>query len=229
MDDRYYYEYEDAGEYCYPGTLVLVNKLELQDAAELHEAERKLTALNISQILEEPIKGVFDFRHLQAIHKAIFGDVYTWAGKIRTVNIAKGNQFCNTNYIETYAQKIFDELKNEDYLTSTPTNQIAARLAYYLGEINILHPFREGNGRAQRVMIEYVAKIAGFDLTFADISGKEMVQASAEAFDGGYSLLTGIFERIIQPLSWEEQADFVSKLTARRGPVYLAWHKKHLR
>ncbi len=228
MDNRYYYEYEDAGEYCYPGTLVLINKLGLQDAAELHEVERKLTALNISHILDEPVKGVLDFRHLQSIHKAVFDDVYPWAGKIRTVNIAKGNQFCNTGYIETYARKIFDELKNEDYLVLNSTEQIALRLAYYLSEINILHPFREGNGRAQRVMIEYIAKVAGFDLDFSHISGEVMVRASAEAFNGEYATLTAIFERILQPLPEDEQADFVYKLTAKRGPVYLAWHKKHL-
>ena len=229
MADQYYYEYEDAGEYCYPGTLVLVNKLDIRDASELHDVERNLTALNMIQMLDAPVKGVFDYLHLQSIHKAIFSDIYAWAGKTRTANIAKGNRFCDTGYIETYALKLFNQLKDEAYLTSTAPGQVASRLAYYLGEINVAHPFREGNGRAQRVMIEYITKVAGYQINFANVSGTEMVQASAEAFDRDYSLMTSIFERIMQPVSLEEQADFVSKLTAKRGPVYMAWHKKQLK
>lgn len=228
MADRYYYEYEDAGAYCYPGTHVLVNLLGIHDPEEFADAERTLTALNVQDILENPVKGVFDFRHLKAIHKAVFGDIFAWAGQMRTVNIAKGNQFCHANYIESYAKTIFDELEAEEYLVNTPPDEMPTRLAYYLGKINVLHPFREGNGRVQRVLIEYLAKVAGYDVDFSDISAAEMIQASAEAFDEDYTKMTALFRKAIQPTSMEEQRDFVHQLTGKRGPVFLAWHKKHL-
>ena len=97
--------------------------------------------------MEFPIKGKFDLRHLQSIHQFIFSDIYDWAGELRTVNIAKGNQFCNHQYLETYADGIIKKLKTEKMLTVLPLSMIPERLAYYLGEINVLHPFREGNGR----------------------------------------------------------------------------------
>lgn len=229
MTDQYYYEYEDTGEYYYPGTLVLVNRLNIRDASELHDVERNLTALNMIQMVDEPVIGALDFKHLKSIHKAIFGDMYAWAGLARTVNIAKGNRFCDSAYIETYAKELFNQLNEEAYLTATAPSLVASRLAYYLGEINVLHPFREGNGRTQRVMIEYIAKVAGFEISFANVTGKEMIQASAEAFNREYSLMTSILERVMRPMAVDEQADFVSRLTKKRGPVYLAWHKKQLK
>jgi len=113
MADKYYYEYEDAGEYCYPGTHVLVNRLDIRDASELHDVERNLTALNMIQLLDEPVKGALDFAHLKSIHKAVFNDIYAWAGMTRSVNIAKGNRFCDAGYIDTYANKLFSQLKDE--------------------------------------------------------------------------------------------------------------------
>lgn len=95
--------------YCYPGTDVLVNKLGIQDYEKLQVIERKLTMLRILDLIDKPIKGNFDFKHLCSIHYYIFQDVYDWAGKVRTVDIAKGNRFCNVMFIETQAKEIFEQ------------------------------------------------------------------------------------------------------------------------
>ena len=85
---------------------------------------------------------------MQDIHRHIFRDIYDWAGELRTVNISKENPFCNYIYVEVEAERIFSELRKENYLIGVPKLNICDKLAYYLGEINALHPFREGNGRA---------------------------------------------------------------------------------
>lgn len=103
-------------KYCYPDTDVLINKLDIRDLDKLHIFERKLTMLRLLELLDKPINGKFDFKHLQAIHAYIFQDVYDWAGKVRTVDIAKGNMFCNVRFISSQADVIFSRLKEEHYL-----------------------------------------------------------------------------------------------------------------
>lgn len=78
--------------YCYPNTNILINKLNIQDQDELHLAEADITSQRINQIKKSGwIPGDFDINHLKAIHRHIFQDIYSWAGEIRTVDIAKSN------------------------------------------------------------------------------------------------------------------------------------------
>ena len=93
--------------YCYPNSDVLINKLNIHDSDKLPEVERKLTMLRLMDLLEKPVTGKFDFEHLRNIHKYIFQDIYSWAGKIRTVDIAKSNMFCKVQFIEMQASVLF--------------------------------------------------------------------------------------------------------------------------
>ena len=146
MDGNYCYEYEYDSYYCYPNSYVLKNKLNIENTKELVKAEREITSIRTAQALLNRIKGNFDFKHLKKIHQFLFGDIYEWAGKIRTVNISKGNQFCRCEFIQDQMDILFDKLREEDYLKKcTNKEEIAQKLAYYLGEINAIHPFREGN------------------------------------------------------------------------------------
>ncbi|MDF1493952.1 Fic/DOC family protein [Caproiciproducens sp. CPB-2] len=220
MND-YQYEYDWDSKYCYPNSFTLINKLGIQDAKALNEAEREITAMRVSQIKENPCKGDFDLKHLQAIHRFLFHDVYSWAGQLRTVNISKGNQFCNCMYIESGSKLVFDKLKQEDrYLIGTPTDVIGEKLAYYLGEINVIHPFREGNGRTQRVFIESLARIAGYQVDFTNVSGREMIEASADAFNCDYRKMTDLFQRITSPISSIEQEEYI-RLVMPKGASFL--------
>lgn len=150
MMSDYSYSYEWDREYCYLNSNVLINKLNIQDADALHTAEWGITSLRLAAAKMQPIKGKFDMRHLQKIHAYLFGDVYDWAGKLRHVNIAKGNRFCLAMNLDTYGNNMFKKLEQEHYLIDAKGN-VPQRLAYYLSEINVLHPFREGNGRPQRL------------------------------------------------------------------------------
>lgn len=115
--------------YCYPGTDVLKNRMGIRDMERLMRLEKRLTMLRIFELVDKPIQGKFDLKHLQSIHKYIFQDVYKWAGEIRRVDIAKGNMFCNVKFIENQAEEIFGKLKEEEYLYGLSKKEISVRLA----------------------------------------------------------------------------------------------------
>jgi cell filamentation protein len=214
---EYDYEYEWDSRYCYPGSHILKNKLDILDSEALTTAEREITAARIAGILDNPVRGKLDFKHLCDIHRAIFHDVYDWAGKPRTVNIAKGNPFCMSHAIPVYAEDIFTKLKNEGFLYDTLADEMSERLTYYLSEINVLHPFREGNGRAQRLFIEYLAQSAGFRVDFSDVLSNEMIEASVLSFDKDYDKMTSLFQRILSPITPQEQQAFRKRIGLDRA------------
>ena len=121
---------------------------------------------------------------------------YEWAGELRWVDIAKGNVFCHAQYIEQNAERLFYQLYQEDCLKKTPPEKMPLRLAYYLSEINVIHPFREGNGRAQRLFIEYLAGQNGYMVDFSTVSDTEMIEACALAFGRNYDLMNQLMQRI---------------------------------
>ena len=185
-------------KYCYPGSDVLINKLDIRDIDKLCIFERKLTTIRLLELLDKPIDGKFDLKHLQDIHAYIFQDLYDWARKIRTINIAKGNMFCNVNFLLSQADIIFSELKNEHYLAGMNRNIFITRLAYYLSEINALHPFREGNGRSQREFIRLLAMKNGYFIHFDRISKDEMILASEKSFFCDYKDIEQIIAKCIE-------------------------------
>lgn len=198
MKGEYYYEYEQDSYYCYPNSFVLKNKLNIRNADELKSAEREITSLRTAQAILIRIEGNFDFEHLKKIHYFLFGDIYEWAGKIRTVNISKGNQFCLCEFIQDQMDDIFKKLQRENYLKDcNEKSEIARRLAYYLAEINSIHPFREGNGRAQRMFVEHLAASLGYQLDFMKISSEEMLEASAKSFVLDYEMMEELMLRAL--------------------------------
>ena len=147
---------------------------------------------------DKPIQGKFHLKHLQSVHRYIFQDVYDWAGKIREVDIAKGNMFCNAKFIESQAEEIFGKLKEENYLQGLDGREISVRLAYFFSEINALHPFREGNGRCQREFVRTLALQAGYVINFANVTGEEMLKASEDSFLCDYKKMEQLFAYCIR-------------------------------
>lgn len=183
--------------YCYPNSNVLKNRLNIQNLDVLCNTERKLTALRLIELLTKPVPGNFDLKHLQAIHYHIFQDIYEWAGKLRTVNIEKGNMFCNVLFIESQAEEIFSKLKRDYYLNSMPYDDFVKKLAYYFSELNALHPFREGNGRSRREFIRLLALKNGYVISFRNISEEEMLMASEQSFLCNYEPMEHLFQKCI--------------------------------
>lgn len=180
--------------YVYPGTYILRNKFDMISHEELSRYERVIAAARLMQFYINPVKGNFDFEHFKKIHHHIFQDIYDWAGKERTVNIAKGTTvFCLVQNIKPYADTIFSDLKKDNCLKNLGPDDFSKKTAHYLNEINLLHPFREGNGRTQREFIRELALNAGYDLNFSKVTAREMIEASIKSLYG----LNG-FERLIK-------------------------------
>jgi len=190
--------YDADDTYCYPGTDVLRNKAEITNAEDLDAYEGELSTLRSIEILENPVAGQFDLAHLQRIHLSLFQDVYDWAGKIRTVDISRGNsRFANVRFIESAANDIFNKLARENWLKGLDADALSKRLAHYLSEINALHPFREGNGRVQRIFISQLSQSAGYQLNYSDLEQEQIYRAMELAFNGDESLLANlILERL---------------------------------
>lgn len=101
---------------------------------------------------------------------------------MRNVDISKGStRFANVNRIEPEADKLFRQLAREDHLAGPPRDRFAARLAHYYCELDVIHPFRDGNGRAQRLMFEVISINAGFELRWAPIGRTEWLDANIAA------------------------------------------------
>ena len=171
--------------YCYPGTSVLKNKLNIKNQAELDAFEADITLARLVSIQSHPIDGTFDFNYLKAIHYQIFQDIYEWAGEVRRVDILRENsRFANVRMIEPAANRLFSELAIDNFLQNMIVAEFSNKLAHYLSEINVLHPFRDGNGRTQRVFISQLARHAGYQLNYFDLGQDVMYRAMEKAFFG---------------------------------------------
>jgi cell filamentation protein len=170
--------------YTDPVSGVLRNRLGLSTTGGLEAAEREITHAALIFLRESPVAASYDLGHLCAIHGRIFGEIYDWAGQVRTVAIAKGTWFCLPQYIESAAAEVFQALRGERFLRGLPRDEFTERLTYYLGEVNAIHPFREGNGRAQRAFFEQLADDAGFILDWQHLDADRNIAASAAIMQG---------------------------------------------
>ena len=184
--------------YSDPVTGVLYNKLGLDIAAELEAAEREITHAALILLEESPVSPSYDLPHLREIHKRIFGDIDEWAGQIRTVAISKGAMSCLPQYIDSSAAIIFRELRDEGFLRGLRRDAFVGRLAYYLGEVNALYPFREGNGRAQRAFFGQLARDAGFTLAWQHLDATRNVEASVAIMRGDPEPMRRMLEALVR-------------------------------
>jgi cell filamentation protein len=170
------------------------NKFGLSEQVELQRRETPFALRRLLELQLRPIAGDFDTRHLQAIHRYIFQDVYGWAGELRTVGIAKpGAAFPPPAFLKVNLDSLFVELAHENSLKNLSAAAWVHRAAYFLGEINAIHPFREGNGRTQREFIRELALAGGYRLIWAKHTQQEMIEASQRSFlRKDYSALEGI-------------------------------------
>lgn len=177
---------------------VLKNRLGITHQNKLEEVEASLTAWRSYQLSIKPLAGNFDFAHLKSLHRYLFGDIYEWAGQTRTIDISRGStRFANANHIEKSAQAIFNKLKSDNFLVDLAENEFSERIAYYFGEINALHPFREGNGRTQRELINHIAYRNGFYIEWQYMTQAEMIKASIESFNGDCSRIANYIKQYI--------------------------------
>lgn len=194
----------------------LVNKLGIIDQKKLEEAERIIT-----REAEKTLpKFSLNFDGLKKIHQHLFQDVYEWAGQTRTSTLQKdldSPAFTPPTLIEKYAHQIFTELKDKNHLQNLDKDSFSKEAAHLFGHINNLHPFREGNGRTQRIFIEEVAKQAGYEIDFSEITKERMIQASIEFNQGNPRKMQEIFIESMDKKLIENLRSFNAVLRENRG------------
>ena len=180
--------------YCYPDSNVLKNKLNIRDNKLLKTAEEEITLIKQMELLKNPIKGNFSKAHFMNIHKFIFEDIYSFAGKIRREQISKADtMFYPPNLIDRELDKVFAKIKEKNMLKETDKEKVFDNLAYVMAELNIIHPFREGNGRSIREFIRLMAKRMGYDLNWGNVDKEKLLEASILSVDD-YRVLIRILE-----------------------------------
>ncbi|MFD3702858.1 Fic/DOC family protein [Nocardia sp. NPDC058658] len=186
-----------ADPYLDPKSGVLRNRLGIVDAASLRQAEADLSQAALADLGMRPLHGRYDLQHLCAFHREIFADVYPWAGEIRTVGIAKSDPFCLPDHIASYSAEVFAALAADGYLRGLGRTDFIVKLSHYLGEVNAIHPFREGNGRAQRAFFHQLAREAGWVIDWSGLDPEENTQASMSSLRGDNEPMRDLLDRLV--------------------------------
>ena len=122
----------DADPYVYPGTDILRNKFNIRDADRLRTAEANVTGPKLADLGNRRLAGKYDLRHLQRFHREIFSGVYPWAGRSRTIYIAKSQLFAAPQHIRPYLRQAACRLADEKHLRGLDQPQFVERLTHYL-------------------------------------------------------------------------------------------------
>ena len=191
------YSLNPASDNCYEGTTCLVNKLGIRDEKKLAEIEAQITFAKAVMLEETPIYDDFGFEHFKKIHDFLLCDLYEWAGQVRTVDISKKRtKFLDAASIESIGTKCFAKVR-EGYFENLPFDEFVKRIAEFYNDVNYIHPFREGNGRTQRIYFTQLIRHYGYDINFADVDTDELMIATIQASSGVMDFLVEFFENSI--------------------------------
>lgn len=193
------YSIEAGTEGCYEGTTCLINKFDIRDEKKLSNIEAAITFAKASELEKTPVKGKFDLKHYLAIHRFLFEDIYDWAGELRTVEISKkGTTFANTAELENLCISCFERLKKLNYFKGLEFPEFVENIVDLYCVTNKIHPFREGNGRTQRIFISQLIRYNGYDIDFSKIDTDELMIATIHSASGIRDYLTDIFTKHIK-------------------------------
>jgi len=193
MSDKYG---NDRDPYLYPELNVMRNRLGIRQAERLAQAAYEFTALRAATLSLGPLlRGL---PHLCAIHQHLYQDIFDWAGDIREMDIYQGDtRFCHFAYIEKEGNALMQDLEEEGYLVGLEKADFINRLSHYYCEINVLQPFRIGNGIVQRIFFEQLAIHAGYQLDWRGIDPEAWAQANQSGAMGDLSALNTIFSKVV--------------------------------
>lgn len=161
--------------------LLSQNLVGAKDFKELAIAEQYAFTVRALQFEQGDYKVEgFNSSSLIGLHRHLFQDIYDFAGKIRDVQLVKGHtRFCQMQFIDSELTRIFDEIASEP--TWINLEMAAERLAYFKSELNMIHPFREGNGRTNRLFVYALARSKGFDWYYSDLDQERYMKAMVQS------------------------------------------------
>lgn len=193
------YSIEASGDNCYSNTTCLINKFDIRDDKKLSEIEAEITFAKAAVLESEIVEPPFDFEYYKSIHRFLFEDLYEWAGELRKVDISKkGTVFCYVKELEHLCKACFKRLQKENYFKDFSRKRFVEEIVDFYVTTNFLHPFREGNGRTQRIFISKLIKYNGYDFNFSNINPDLLMIATIKASNGITDDLYNIFNSEIK-------------------------------
>lgn len=193
------YSMEGTQSDCYPGTTVLINKLGIKEQKMLNVAEIRIVISMTAKIESEINFENVDFDFYKTLHHRLFSDLYEWAGKIRNINISKkGTIFCKSDDIERIGVFKFKRLQKLDFLKNLTKEEFVEELTELYNDLNMLHPFREGNGRTLRLFITLLVRNADYNISFAECDSDLLLIATIKAAQGDTNLLRDVFTDLVK-------------------------------
>jgi len=193
------YSMEGTQHDCYPDTTVLINKLGITKQSELSFAEQRIVTGIYTLLEKETSFENVNFDFYKSLHRQLFCDLYEWAGTLRTINISKkGTAFCKVDELERLGELKFQRLAEMNYLKDLNRDDFLDELTELYNDLNMLHPFREGNGRTLRLFITLLARNALYDISFSECDTDLLMIATIKAAQGDLSLLREVFGGLIK-------------------------------
>lgn len=201
----------------YPGTQTLINHFGVKDPQKLADLEREhSSAAALDAKLLNPVMGDFDLKHMQAIHRRIFGDVYPWAGQIRDYPMFKKRddgfvtEFARPDEFPRIHQALAKIMDDTAKFAAVAPGHYVEQISRVYQLVNEMHAFREGNGRTHRLYLDYLAQSAGYQLQFSKVSPSAWAYAASmsarisigngERVEGRTQELQKVFGHISSPI-----------------------------
>ncbi len=193
----------DNDPYLDETTGILRNKLGITTQSELDDAEARITTVEIAVLTTDPAPHFEDFDVVlfRNIHRSLFSELYDWAGEFRTVDISKeSTKFAPAQFLAQSVEAYFEQLKVDDFLMSTDFDQFNILLARHYGDLIVLHPFREGNGRTTRTFLAMLAESIGWHIAWDEMDAGENIAASIAAYNGDEMPLRAMLAKFTTPV-----------------------------
>ena len=181
----------------YPNKNVQVNYFNIKDKKKVKRIENNIYPLRLAEILKNERPTKFDFEFLKDLHSSLFGDIYPHSGEVRTFSASKRIVFCQPEFIDNMSKTLFKKLQTDRYLTHKDRRDFINDLAYYMGEMEALHPFTDGNGRATRIFFHLLSLNANYQIQWFEIDPDDLLEADICAIDGEYQLLVDVLNDAI--------------------------------
>jgi len=223
--------------YCYeyPNHNTLKNKANIKDYDKLEQWLARKTTARVTELRDMPLPNKLDSNYLKQIHQHIFQDGFEWAGVTRDVpfKFSDGSianmptmykagaryPFLHGDEIQNEFKKLDASLQSKNYLQGLSREEFTHEAAKLLAHLNYIHPFREGNGRAQRAFIEKIALQADHKIRFSVVTAERMVLASISAREqNNLEDMQHMFEDISNPPKTAALKEFLDAM-ARRGDM----------
>ena len=209
--------------YLDPETGLLRNLVNARTKSELEAAEGAVVFARLVQLVDHPVPATGDLDEFRAIHRHLFQYVYSWAGQLRTVDLRKNVEgadfFLPVSMIDRAANYAADELRQDRMLNGLPRDQFIDRLSHHYDQWNYLHPFREGNGRTQRVFWNSIAAGAGWQLDWRAVQGAVNDNACRVASERrDFGPLQAMFDQVVSQAAATASVAQAERLAFRSTP-----------